>query len=647
MKFFLRYLFFAALIVGMGFGCAVSNNNTVQSQMPEDLQTEDSSENSELPGNSYYYYSLSQMNEINGDLPRAVHYLLKAIDIDPYELYLQKELAILYLNQRDTSSALAVVEKMLELEPDNVETLVIYGKIKQTLKDDDAAKKAYEKALLLDPAQRDVYIFLGNIYLDAGEYEKAEQIYDKLVKQYDDAYVGHFFLGKIYVEQGHFLKAEKAFNRTLELRPDLEEPHLALIKLYKDYSGVDPEVVVVTVKPSDTIGRISIGRYGFYNDNVLNVIKEYNPGLKSADNIQIGQTLRFPGQLSEKGLLLDKNDKIFEQYMALFEMNPNNVEAGIELSGYYQRVGKKDKAASILKDLGRRIDTETDIIRYIVQYYIEKERFDETLFILDGMRVGAPESSVINYLTGLSYDGKNEKESALASFKKISRDSPFYQDAIIHIAYLYNELGQVENAVKYLNEELEIAPDNIDLMLYLGSFYEDTDEFEKAETILKKGIKLEPENVRMHFRLGVIYDKWGRKDASIAAMKEVLKIDPAHANAMNYIGYTYADMGKNLDEAEQLIIEALKQKPDDGYITDSLGWVYYKKGDYDKAVLYLLKAFELVPDDPTILEHLGDAYLKKNDHDQALEFYKRSLDNREDDKSEIEKKIKDLTKNGI
>ncbi|MBU4258236.1 MAG: tetratricopeptide repeat protein, partial [Proteobacteria bacterium] len=149
-------------------------------------------------------------------------------------------------------------------------------------------------------------------------------------------------------------------------------------------------------------------------------------------------------------------------------------------------------------------------------------------------------------------------------------------------------------------------------------------------------------NTELHFRLGVVYDKWNKKEASIESMKTVISLDPQNANALNYIGYTYAELGINLDEAERLIKEALKYMPDDGYITDSLGWVYYKKGLYKEALKFLKKAVNLVPDDPTILEHMGDTYLKINDKKKALMFYERSLLNREKDKAGIEKKIQEL-----
>jgi Tfp pilus assembly protein PilF len=116
---------------------------------------------------------------------------------------------------------------------------------------------------------------------------------------------------------------------------------------------------------------------------------------------------------------------------------------------------------------------------------------------------------------------------------------------------------------------------------------------------------------------------------------------------LNYLGYTYADLGQNLDEAERLIKEALKYKPNDGYITDSLGWVYYKKGEFEKAIKYLTRAIELVPDDPIMLEHLGDAYLKVNDKANALKFYQKSLQKKETekDKEALMKKIRELSGN--
>ena len=166
--------------------------------------------------------------------------------------------------------------------------------------------------------------------------------------------------------------------------------------------------------------------------------------------------------------------------------------------------------------------------------------------------------------------------------------------------------------------------------------------YQKAVATYLRGLAIDKNSTRLYFRLGVAYDKKGDRTSCIKEMKNVIRLDPEDANALNYLGYTYADLGMNLEEAEDLIMRAMKFKPDDGYITDSLGWVYYKKGNYNKAITTLEKANTLVPNDPILLEHLGDAFFKALDNEKALEYYKRSLKNKKKNTEGLEIKIERL-----
>jgi tetratricopeptide (TPR) repeat protein len=93
-------------------------------------------------------------------------------------------------------------------------------------------------------------------------------------------------------------------------------------------------------------------------------------------------------------------------------------------------------------------------------------------------------------------------------------------------------------------------------------------------------------------------------------LKEALKLYPDQPHVLNYLGYSWIDQGINLDEGMRMIRRAVEQRPDDGYIVDSLGWAYFRTGNYEEAVKNLERAVELKPDDPTINDHLGDAYAK-------------------------------------
>jgi len=318
----------------------------------------------------------------------------------------------------------------------------------------------------------------------------------------------------------------------------------------------------------------------------------------------------------------------------------------MELGYYYHSHGKAAEAEEIFQKLGQRSLTEFEVIIKVIQLYIDQKKYDEGLVVIQGMLQSAPDSSELHHIAGIAFYGKKDNQSALAHFRKVGADSRFYEDAVIHAAYLLSEDKKNDEAIELLSDASQNSPKNAEFKYYLGTFYEEEEQFEKAEVLIKEAIQLQPDNAKYYFRLGVVYDKSNKKEASMEAMRKVIAIDPKHSNALNYLGYTYADLGQNLDEAEQLIKEALKYKPDDGYITDSLGWVYYKKGDFEKALQYLQKAVEIVPDDPIMLEHLGDIYLKLNDKVNALKYFQKSLQHKEKDKEELEKKIRAITENG-
>ena len=91
------------------------------------------------------------------------------------------------------------------------------------------------------------------------------------------------------------------------------------------------------------------------------------------------------------------------------------------------------------------------------------------------------------------------------------------------------------------------------------------------------------------------------------------------------MGYSYAEKGIHLDEAEKLILGALKIKPENGYMLDSLGWVYLKKNNLKRAEKYLKKALDLLPDETEIIEHMGDVFAKQKRFKEAREMYERAL----------------------
>jgi tetratricopeptide (TPR) repeat protein len=246
-------------------------------------------------------------------------------------------------------------------------------------------------------------------------------------------------------------------------------------------------------------------------------------------------------------------------------------------------------------------------------------------------------------LLASAYEENGENKLAIAEYSRIPVSFELYPNAQIHAAMIFKKDGKIPEAIVVIKEAVKKKGDQPLLFLYLYSLYEENKEMTAAENILLEGIKILPKSADLHYAIGVIYEKTNRFPESVKAMEDVLSIDPDNAEALNFIGYCYADRGINLDEAEKMIVKALKIKPDNGYMIDSLGWVHFRQNKLDSAVANLKKAMDLLPDDANVIEHLGDVYAKMGKAKEAQEMYNRAF--KIDPKSSsLQKKIEDATK---
>ena len=181
---------------------------------------------------------------------------------------------------------------------------------------------------------------------------------------------------------------------------------------------------------------------------------------------------------------------------------------------------------------------------------------------------------------------------------------------------------------------------------FYASLVDEQRQPEKAVSILKDGVKKFPKDDQLEFYLGSMQDKAGMRDACIVTMRKVLELNPDHVQALNYLGYTLAEMDSHLDEAESFVRKALKLKPNDGYITDSLGWVMFRRGQFKEAVSLLEAAYKIKPEESIIAEHLGDAYLRYSLRDKARQMYIRAVTLESDATNivKIRQKISELDK---
>ena len=213
-------------------------------------------------------------------------------------------------------------------------------------------------------------------------------------------------------------------------------------------------------------------------------------------------------------------------------------------------------------------------------------------------------------LAGL-YDTIKKPELALEAYERIPADSPLARNIAIQMASDLDALGRTAEAKAKLEAVLKTSPDDLEALMALGNLTRAHKEFDKCGPIYSKAIatlkKPEQSNWVMFYFRGICYERSHEWPKAEADFKQALKLYPDQPHVLNYLGYSWIDKGMHLDEGMAMIKKAVQQRPDDGYIVDSLGWAYYKLGNYAEAVKHLQHAIELKPADPTINDHYGDA----------------------------------------
>jgi Flp pilus assembly protein TadD len=133
-----------------------------------------------------------------------------------------------------------------------------------------------------------------------------------------------------------------------------------------------------------------------------------------------------------------------------------------------------------------------------------------------------------------------------------------------------------------------------------------------------------PDDEQLLYESAMLAERLDQMNIMEARLRKLIALDPEHSHAHNALGYSLADRGLRLDEAEQLIRRALELTPDDPYILDSLGWVRFRRSDLEGALEHLKRAYDLSPD-PEIAAHLGEVMWALNQRAQADAVWDEAL----------------------
>ena len=288
--------------------------------------------------------------------------------------------------------------------------------------------------------------------------------------------------------------------------------------------------------------------------------------------------------------------------------NDNDGDTDVENDGNTPAITSlKDGIAEILYTMGGVMygaGVATDAAIYMQLALYTKPDMDEAIVAL-----------------GDTYSQLQQYERSNELYAKIPPENRLYTKAQLHIAVNDERMGKFTRAISLLDALAEQSAGDTEALVTKGDLLRIHGQYAKAIDAYSESLgrisELQAADWPILFARGACYEREGKWRQAEQDLQAVLKLKPDQPDVLNYLGFGWLERGHHIDEARDMIARAVKARPDDAQIVDSMGWALYLQGDYTESIAYLEKAVELLPGDPTVNDHLGDVYWRLGRKNEA------------------------------
>lgn len=377
--------------------------------------------------------------------------------------------------------------------------------------------------------------------------------------------------------------------------------------------------------------------------------------------------------------LQDKNEPAEKLYLETAENNLS-IRSAYIIASFYEQNGKTEEVKKLYQRLATTMPGASLPV-LILKRVEDNKQFAERPFIakpLDGVaaalydvatvlhqegssRLAILYAQMAHYLAPQDDFTKLLISDILASdpvltqaedfLKSVPKESDLYVLARTRLAQLYEQQQEHDKAVKIFQKFLKNPITRPQALMDLGDLYRRKEDFAKAipfytEIINGKKDLVEADWVLLYSR-GMCYERNNQWDLAEKDLLRAVELSPRQPEVLNYLAYSWADHGKNLTQALDMLQKALAGAPTDPYIIDSVGWALYKNGQADDAVPYLEAAVQELPADAVINGHLGDIYWAVGRRLEARFQWERALKNTKETDTALRKEYTEKLKNGL
>ena len=527
----------------------------------------------ELVSGSYFLKGNDALKR--GEFPLAEKLFKKLTKIVPDDPYIKIKYAISLIYTKKLVQAKNVLIPVFygmynSGDEQSEKTGLMLAGLHTILGDGKSAEAVYGMILKKFPHNQESCILLAKSYSIASEHTRAHRLLKRCEKSNKGSALFSFYRGQLYLEQKQYSLSHLSFERALVIDPQFEKAVVAKGGLWFEEKKFNK----------------AIRLYKKYLEK-----KPYSHAVLS--------------RLVQIMLVLQREDGIIEYIERLSYLEPDNLNLKVKLGIIYS----------------------------------DSERYQEAVGVFKEILTVSPGSDKILFYVGSLYRKAHQYNDSIFYFSKISDDSPFFYESVLQVASMLEffatdsiEKGgrsdgeHIEKFIEFINTKGSKFEDiRVDMAMILSSYYEAQSNFKMARRVIVKvrGEKGYDEN--HDYYLASLYEREKEHNKADKIIRGLLEKDPDNVMALNHLGYTLLERGTNFDIAYKYIKRAIELQPENGYVRDSLGWYYYKIGNYEEALAEVKKAWKLVNTDAVIAKHLARIYVVLKKYELAKKYYQKAL----------------------
>jgi len=460
----------------------------------------------------------------------------------------------------------------------------------------------FQDAIEMGSLSGEIYYSISECYWMIQKYDKSIQ-YGLLAIDYDDNNRDYSIsLGKKYIALNELNKALDIFTEVSEKYQDNADVLFIIGDLKAELNDIDSALVYY--------------QQAYNKDNSLIL------ALEVAAELSLKSNHRYSKMILKKLLLADpSNPKYLQLFIEALPQSNNlddiedlvknkNIRSNPFINNLYNQLGYEylmdgliDKAESFFQKSLSVNDNDRFALYYLSNIYRDLEKYDESIAVADRHITLYPK----------------EREG--------------YINKIISLL----TIKDYQNAIEVSLKSLTLFSDDFDMNYFLGIAYYSTEKFVEAESYYAKSLKIDKESIPAMHGLAMAYDKNKKWEKSDQLYIDLIARNTKDAQAYNNYAYSLVERNKEIDYALTLAEKAIQLSPKTSAYLDTVGWIYFKLGNFEKAKEFIAQSIVYDDSSAVVLEHYGDVLTALKDRDEALIFYKKALELDKDNSALSEK----------